>query len=193
MLVYFTDKSGAILWLSDVHPDHRQSGICPGDFVGTNLFDETHMVITSGKDQLRFAFESCAQSGETVQCEICAEVASTVGRWLLKLDRIEENRIAIRSCSLPYALHDLSSRANQVMGLISDGLNSVQIAHRLGITLSAVEKHRSKIKKILRLGDEQQLPVVARHLIDQSGYFFDTVNPTDAGFCCASCMNESHQ
>ena len=193
MLVYFADKNGTILWLSDVHPDHRQSGIGSGDFVGTNLFDDTHMVITSGKDQLRYAFESCAQSSETLQCEICAEVAGTVGRWLLKLDRIEENRIAIRSCSLPYALHDLSRRANQVVELISDGLNSVQIARRLGITLSAVEKHRSKIKKVLRLGDEQQLPVVARHLIDQGGYFFDTVNPEEAGFCCASCMNEAHQ
>ena len=193
MLVYFADKNGTILWLSDVHPDHRQSGIGSGDFVGTNLFDDTHMVITSGKDQLRYAFESCAQSSETLQCEICVEVAGTVGRWLLKLDRIEENRIAIRSCSLPYALHDLSRRANQVVELISDGLNSVQIARRLGITLSAVEKHRSKIKKVLRLGDEQQLPVVARHLIDQGGYFFDTVNPEEAGFCCAGCMNEAHQ
>mgnify|MGYP001192328472 FL=1 len=193
MLVYFTDKSGTILWLSDVHPDHRQSGICPEDFVGANLFDDTHMVITGGKDQLRYVFESCAQSSETLQCEICVEVAGTVGRWLLKLDRIEENRIAIRSCSLPYALHDLSRRANQVVELISDGLNSVQIARRLGITLSAVEKHRSKIKKVLRLGDEQQLPVVARHLIDQGGYFFDTVNPEEAGFCCGSCMNEAHQ
>ena len=193
MLVYVVDKNGTILWLSDVHPDHRQSGIASGDFVGTNLFDDTHMVITGGKDQLRYAFESCAQSSETLQCEICVEVAGTVGRWLLKLDRIEENRIAIRSCSLPYALHDLSRRANQVVELISDGLNSVQIARRLGITLSAVEKHRSKIKKVLRLGDEQQLPVVARHLIDQSGYFFDTVNPEEAGFCCAGCMNEAHQ
>ena len=193
MLVYFADKNGTILWLSDVHPDHRQSGIGSGDFVGTNLFDDTHMVITSGKDQLRYVFESCAQSSETLQCEICVEVAGTVGRWLLKLDRIEENRIAIRSCSLPYALHDLSRRANQVVELISDGLNSVQIARRLGITLSAVEKHRSKIKKVLRLGDEQQLPVVARHLIDQGGYFFDTVNPEEAGFCCAGCMNEAHQ
>ena len=193
MLVYFADKNGIILWLSDVHPDHRQSGIGSGDFVGTNLFDDTHMVITSGKDQLRNAFESCAQSSETLQCEICVEVAGTVGRWLLKLDRIEENRIAIRSCSLPYALHDLSRRANQVVELISDGLNSVQIARRMGITLSAVEKHRSKIKKVLRLGDEQQLPVVARHLIDQGGYFFDTVNPEEAGFCCASCMNEAHR
>ena len=193
MLVYFADKNGTILWLSDVHPDHRQSGIGSGDFVGTNLFDDTHMVITGGKDQLRYAFESCAQSSETLQCEICVEVAGTVGRWLLKLDRIEENRIAIRSCSLPYALHDLSRRANQVVELISDGLNSVQIARRLGITLSAVEKHRSKIKKVLRLGDEQQLPVVARHLIDQGGYFFDTVNPEEAGFCCAGCMNEAHQ
>ena len=193
MLVYVVDKNGTILWLSDVHPDHRQSGIASGDFVGTNLFDDTHMVITGGKDQLRYAFESCAQSSETLQCEICVEVAGTVGRWLLKLDRIEENRIAIRSCSLPYALHDLSRRANQVVELISDGLNSVQIARRLGITLSAVEKHRSKIKKVLRLGDEQQLPVVARHLIDQGGYFFDTVNPEEAGFCCAGCMNEAHQ
>ena len=71
-------------------------------------------------------------------------------------------------------MEDLSEREQEVLQLLAKHLSSSQIAAQLGISVSTVEKHRSKIRHTLGLKDELSLLRLGDALNENSAFYFDS-------------------
>jgi len=71
-------------------------------------------------------------------------------------------------------MEDLSEREQEVLQLLAKHLSSSQIAAQLGISVSTVEKHRSKIRHTLGLKDEQSLMRLGDALSESPKFYFDS-------------------
>ena len=91
----------------------------------------------------------------------------------MQLDRFD-NYLIVTATSIPVNMEDRSEREREVLQLLAEHLSSSQIAMQLGITVSTVEKHRSKIRQTLGLKDEQSLMRLGDALSESSTFYFDS-------------------
>jgi hypothetical protein len=107
--------------------------------------------------------------GQWQHCEVCS--LSKGSQWLLEIDRFEQ----LASCSRPpvslsiarlirtgnasseAAFQGFGNRPNRQRASESPSRH-----HRLDITVSTLEKHRSKMGRICELSDEHELRLLAR-------------------------------
>lgn len=68
---------------------------------------------------------------------------------------------------IPHDKHLLTLREAEVMGLLSRGMMSKQIADRLGINLQTVKNHLKKIYRKLKVGNRSE--AIVKYLMDTQG------------------------
>ena len=117
--------------------------------------------ILESKVQWQSTVDRCLSSGLEQKCEVCLCLNGRESRWRMHLFRLNAGSLVVVGTSLPLQLPLLSGREMEVLCEISRGRSTVEIAEFLGISLSTVEKHRSRIRKTLRIDSHSQLVLVA--------------------------------
>ena len=84
--------------------------------------------------------------------------------------------MVILARNIPANIHQLTERENEVLRLLAQHLLSSQIAIKLGITVSTVEKHRSRIRNTLGLKNEHSLLQLADVRESPTELFFGSVS-----------------
>ena len=146
------------------------SGLAVSGVIGQSVWPYVHL----GAEQYRAAFVRC-RAGEGPQvCDVFVDFAGNLHRWIGRIDRFGQDQLVITAESVPENLEDLSARESEVLTLLSQRLSSTKIAEKMGITVSTVEKHRSKIRSTLRLKDESALTQLAASLEGRAQIFFSS-------------------
>ena len=145
MILQILDSEDRIAYQSGLHPSDTEQGLTIDDLIGQPIWDWVPF-----PEEYRNAIAQCRNTGKRQHCDLSIKVGGQVHRWLVQLDRFD-NYLIVTATSIPVNMEDLSEREEEVLQLLSDHLSSTQIATRLGITVSTVEKHRSKIRQTLGL------------------------------------------
>ena len=82
-------------------------------------------------------------------------------RWWVEWQFTEADRVLAQATKMSLHIHSLSTRDKEVLGQLAHSRSNAQIAKRLGITVSTVEKHRSKIRQTLGVSTESDLQLAA--------------------------------
>jgi DNA-binding NarL/FixJ family response regulator len=73
----------------------------------------------------------------------------------------KQTAYSLRPQKMSLHIHSLPTRDKEVLGQLAHSRSNTQIAKRLGITVSTVEKHRSKIRQTLGVSTESDLQLAA--------------------------------
>jgi len=170
MIIQILDSRDRIAYISGLHPTDADTGLTASDVIGHPVWPYVHR----GAKQYRAAFVRC-RAGEGPQvCDVSVDFAGNLHRWIGRIDRFGQDQLVITAESVPENLEDLSARESEVLTLLSQRLSSTKIAEKMGITVSTVEKHRSKIRSTLRLKDESALTQLASSLEGRAQFFFSS-------------------
>ncbi|MDG2208265.1 MAG: helix-turn-helix transcriptional regulator [Pirellulales bacterium] len=170
MIIQILDSRDRIAYMSGLHPADADAGLTVLDVIGQPVWP----YIYQGAEQYRAAFSRC-RAGEGPQvCDVSIGFAGNVHRWIGKVDCFGQDQLVITVESVPVNLEDLSARESEVLTLLSQRLSSTKIAEKMGITVSTVEKHRSKIRSTLRLKNECALTQLASCLNGKAQLFFSS-------------------
>ena len=170
MVVQIIDSADCIAYMSDLHPSDIRSGVRVADVLGEPIWKW----VEHGAAEYSKALDRCRKTGKRQRCTFAVHVAGHRHRWFARLDRFDSFVIVLAN-NLPCMIDNLSERENEVMHFLAQHNSSSQIAKQLEITISTVEKHRSKIRQVLGLKDEQAL-LRAAETLAETHYFFDS-NP----------------
>ena len=176
MIVQILDHQDRIAYMSGLHPWDVENGLTVEDVIGQDVWEW----IAAGADRYRQAFAQCRETGQRQICDISVAVAGQIHRWIAKVDRFGPDHLIIIASNIPVNIDALSEREQQVLQLLAQHTPSSQIAERLGITVSTVEKHRSKIRNTLNLENEQSLRRLADAITGLENFFFATTDQQQA-------------
>ena len=169
MIIQILDSEDRIAYQSGLHPSDTAQGLKIDDIIGQPIWDW----VADKPERYRDAITQCRNTGDQQHCDLSINVNGKIHRWLVVLDRFN-NYLIVKATSIPVNMEDLSEREKEVLQLLSEHLLSSQIARRLGITVSTVEKHRSKIRHTLGLKDELSLLRLGDALNENSSFYFDS-------------------
>ena len=172
MIVQILDQQDRIAYMSGLHPWDVENGLTGEDVIGQDVWEW----IAAGADKYRQAFAECRATGQRQMCDISVAVAGQIHRWVVQIDRFKQDHLIISATSIPVNIEELSDREREVIKLLAQHLSSSQIATQLGITVSTVEKHRSKIRSTLGLENEQSLLRLADALAGSDGFYFQSMS-----------------
>ncbi len=170
MIIQILDSHDRIAYMSGLHPADTNIGLIVSDVIGQSVWSSVHR----GAEPYRAAFVRC-RAGEGPQVfDVSIDFVGNLHRWVGDVDRFGQDQLVITAESVPENLEDLSARESEVLTLLSKRLSSTKIAEKMGITVSTVEKHRSKIRSTLRLKDECALAQLASTLEGRAQLFFSS-------------------
>lgn len=159
-------REGVIQYLSMVHPSYPARGVTRENLLGTSIWDH----IKTNIPEVELAVQT---KGFDPTCvEVVISIKGLASRWILSIDPVLDDQIIIMCTSIPFNTPNLTAREMEVFGLISQGMSSVDIGHRLGILSSTVDKHRVKIKAELHLSREHELQLASRQFTNREALFF---------------------
>ena len=170
MIIQILDSRDRIAYMSGLHPADTAVGLTVSDVIGQPVWPYVHR----GAEQYRVAFARCCTGEGPQVCDVSIGFAGNAHRWVGKVDRFGQDQLVITADSVPENLEDLSARESEVLALLSKRLSSTKIAEKMGITVSTVEKHRSKIRSTLRLKNECALTQLASCLNGRAQLFFSS-------------------
>jgi len=170
MIIQILDAHDRISYMSGLHLHKADVRLTVSGLIGRLVWP----YVLRGAKQYRAAFVRC-RAGEGPQvCDVFVDFAGNLQRWIGRIDRFGQDQLVITAESVPENLEDLSARESEVLTLLSQRLSSTKIAEKMGITVSTVEKHRSKIRSTLRLKDESALTQLAASLEGSAQIFFSS-------------------
>lgn len=157
MLVAIINQKSEVAFANSIFSDDTNIRWGLSDINGIG-FDT--IIVESKHDWLK-AVGKCFESEATQECDICLCIGEKRSRWRMHLFRFNAEYLVVLGTSVPLEFPKLSSRELEVLREISQDRSTAEIAERLGISLSTVEKHRSRIRKILSIQPSCQLTLVA--------------------------------
>ena len=173
MIVQIIDAWDHIAYMSELHPSDVQHGLQVEDVIGKSIWKW----VDEGAAQYWEAFGRCRKTGVRQYSSISVKVEGQIHRWRIRIDRfMDKGYLVILAINIPANIHQLSERESEVLRLLAQYLTSSQIATKLGITVSTVEKHRSKIRNTLGLKNEHSLLRLADVWESPAELFFDSVS-----------------
>ena len=169
MILQILDSEDRIAYQSGLHPSDTEQGLTIADLIGQPISGW----VANQPERYRDALTLCRNTSKRQHCDLSINVNGKIHRWLVQLDRFK-NYLIVAATSIPVNMEDLSEREQEVLQLLAKHLSSSQIAAQLGISVSTVEKHRSKIRHKLGLKDELSLLRLGDALNENSAFYFDS-------------------
>ena len=169
MILQILDSEDRIAYQSGLHPSDTEQGLTIADLIGQPISGW----VANQPERYRDALTLCRNTSKRQHCDLSINVNGKIHRWLVQLDRFK-NYLIVAATSIPVNMEDLSEREQEVLQLLAKHLSSSQIAAQLGISVSTVEKHRSKIRHTLGLKDEQSLMRLGDALSESPQFYFDS-------------------
>ena len=151
------DSAFRCIFLSEVDPTYKLRGRTPQNVTRTCATNW----ISENVDSWKKAANSCFTTRKPQHCEISCEIEGNRSRWRVPFQFIKRDRVLAQATKIPLHIHSLSTQEKEVLGQLAHSRSNVQIAKRLGITVSTVEKHHSKIRQTLGVSTDRDLQLAA--------------------------------
>lgn len=157
MLVAIINQKSEVAFSNTIFSDAANIRWGLSDINGIGL---DTIIVESKQDWLE-AVDKCFEGEAPQKCEVCLCTGKKHSRWRMHLFRFNAEYLVVLGTSVPLEYPELSNRELEVLREISRDRSTAEIAERLGISLSTVEKHRSRIRKTLSIQPSCQLTLVA--------------------------------
>ena len=157
MISMILESDYRIAFISDVSPYHKAAGMGPDAFIGAIATDW----IAEGVEEWKSAIDETPAHRTPQTCEIVNIFKENRSRWRCTSQFFERGRVFISAANIPYHLNALSNREWDILAEIATNSTNAQIASKLVISVSTVEKHRNRIRKRLEIQDDSQLRLTA--------------------------------
>ena len=167
MISIILESDYRIAFISDVSPYRKAAGVEPSALIGTLATDW----IAEGLDDWKSAIDKTLTERTPHTCEIVNIFEENRSRWRCTSHFFESDRVFISGVNVPYHLNSLSNREWDIFAEIATNKSNAEIALKLMISVSTVEKHRNKIRKRLKIQDDLQLRLTAWFVLNPDSLY----------------------